>query len=231
MPSVMSLPFNLILEIMNTTKDHRSTRTLLALLAWFGVLLQLWLSIRLAQANAKSIFAGLIAYFGYFTVLTNIYVALVATAPVFAKRLSVARWFAHRSVTGCATTAILLVSIAYHFLLRDIWSPQGMQWVADTVLHYIVPIAALIYWLMSSRRGSLPAWSPLVWCIYPAAYLLYALVRGELLGTYPYPFIDVTALGYAHTITNSFGLLAAYVILGYVVWGMDRVLNGRHGTH
>lgn len=46
----------------------------LALVAWFGVLLQLLLSVRLAKSNGKSIIDGLIVYLGYFTVLSNVLV-------------------------------------------------------------------------------------------------------------------------------------------------------------
>ena len=53
---------------------------LLAVVAWFGVLLQLSLSVGLALANGKPVASGFVAYFGYFTVLTNIFVSLVCTA-------------------------------------------------------------------------------------------------------------------------------------------------------
>lgn len=51
-----------------------------ALLAWFGVLLQLVLSLRLAARNGQSVTQGLVACFGYFTVLTNLLVAASASA-------------------------------------------------------------------------------------------------------------------------------------------------------
>ena len=50
------------------------------------MLLQLWLSIRLVLADGKPVISGLVAYFGYFTVLTNIFVALVCTAGAFRQR-------------------------------------------------------------------------------------------------------------------------------------------------
>ena len=44
---------------------------LLACLAWFSVLLQRVLSVQLAITNGKPAVQGLVAYFGFFTVLTN----------------------------------------------------------------------------------------------------------------------------------------------------------------
>lgn len=45
--------------------------------------MQLFLSLRLAAANGKSMGEGLVVFFGYFTILTNILVALALTAAVF----------------------------------------------------------------------------------------------------------------------------------------------------
>src|SRR3954451_9229372 len=93
------------------------SRTLLVLLlaavAWFAVLLQLWLSVRLALDNGKTPAAGLVAYFGYFTVLTNIFMAIVATSGALSKASSASRFY-RASVVGCATTSILVVGIVYH---------------------------------------------------------------------------------------------------------------------
>jgi hypothetical protein len=199
---------------------QRAVGAALSLLAWLGVALQLRLSLELARGNGKSIAAGLGIFLGYFTILTNIFVALTATA-VAVSAGHPRSWLARRSVIGCATTAILLVGIAYHLLLRDLWSPRGLQWLADVDLHYVVPAAALLHWVAS--RGARPATTaPLLWCAYPAAYLVYALIRGAWLHDYPYPFIDAAAIGYARVALNSTGLLATYLALGYGVRALSR---------
>jgi hypothetical protein len=193
----------------------------LATVAWSSVLLQLWLSVQLGLSNGKSIVDGIVVFLGYFTVLTNIFVALVASAGALSK--SPTAWLYRPSVVGCATTAILLVGIAYHFLLRKIWSPQGAQLLADILLHYVVPAGALLHWLVYRRTEHLVAQAPLVWCLYPTLYLVYALARGELLDSYPYPFIDVATLGYQKVLLNAAGLLAAFVGLGFAVLGLARL--------
>lgn len=201
---------------------------LLAALAWFAVLLQLWLSIQLGYSNGKTLLDGLVAYFGYFTVLTNIFVALVCTAGVMARgsttMATTSRPRLYRPmIVGCATTAIVLVGIVYHLLLRKIWSPQGAQWLADVLLHYAVPLGAVVHWLVYARAADgaaaerLPAWAPLAWCVYPLAYVVYVIARGEWLGSYPYPFIDVSVLGYTQALVNTTWLLTAFIGLGYLV--------------
>lgn len=211
-----------VLRSASATPQLALIAVLLAATAWSAVLLQLWLSVRLAQENGKSIAHGVIVFLGYFTVLTNIFVAIVASAGALRSDRRPAPLYRPAWV-GCATTAILLVGIAYHFLLRNIWSPQGAQWVADVLLHYVVPGGALLHWLGYRQAARLDVSAPLLWCVYPGLYLTYALVRGEVLHNYPYPFVDVAALGYGQVAINAAGLTAAFLVLGYSVWGIGRV--------
>ena len=53
-------------------------------------------------------------------------------------------------------------------------------------------------------------------------YFGYILLRGHLLGVYPYPFVDVDKLGYALTIMNASGILAGFIVVAVLVVGLDR---------
>jgi hypothetical protein len=196
---------------------------LLAIVAWFGLLLQLWLSIRLALANGRPAIGGLISYFGYFTILTNIFVALVCTAGSLGRRAADRSFLYRLPAVGCSTAAILIVGVSYHALLREIWAPQGAEWVANLVLHYIVPAGALLHWLIYSHAGRPRWWAPLSWCWYPLAYFAYVMTRGEILSSYPYPFIDALTLGYAQTLVNAIGFLIGFIAVGYVLLGLKRL--------
>ena len=205
----------------------RLSATLLAVIAWFALLLQLNLSVHLAATNGKPAIMGAVAYFGYFTVLTNLFVALVLTLPLLVPTTAGARFADRPGVRGCAVASILVVGIGYHLLLRHVWSPQGLQWIADMLLHYVMPILFFLHWLLVLPGQRLPAASPLVWCLYPVGYLVYALLRGALLHSYPYPFIDVTAIGYGATLLNSLGLLACFAVLGAAVTAVSNLRAGR----
>lgn len=200
-------------------------QSLIAALAWFGVLLQLWLSLR----SGKTVAAGLTAFFGFFTVLTNIFVALLSTLPLACGGTRAGRWFGTDTMRGCATTAIVFVGIAYHFLLRNLWAPEGGQWVADMTLHYAVPIALFAYWIWRPPRQPIPALAPLSWSLYPALYFAYVLLRGQLIGSYPYHFIDAASIGYGRTLLNAVGLLLMFIVLGSLVKAMAR-LRGSAGA-
>src|SRR5262245_13132049 len=75
-------------------------------------------------------------YFGYFTILTNWLVVGVWIAPALGRssRLNLP------IVEGTTVTAISMVGIIYHALLASQWNPQGMQWVADLIVHTITPL-------------------------------------------------------------------------------------------
>lgn len=207
----------------------RVTGVVLAAAAWLGLVLQLVLSIRLAyRQDPPSLAAALVNYFGYFTILTNLFIALVASAEVGDVRAPWASPMARRSVAGCATASMAYVGIAYHSLLRHIWAPEGLQLIADIDLHYAVPLLAVLHWALY-RGPRLPVRSPLLWCIYPAAYFAYALVRGVWLGSYPYPFIDVSTLGYAQVGINALGLLAGFLAVGFMIWGIGRLRAASRG--
>jgi hypothetical protein len=80
-------------------------------------------------------------------------------------------------------------------------------------------------------RGCALRWTaPLWWSIYLAIYFVYVLLRGALLGHYPYGFIDASALGYAVTLRNGFFLLIAFVLLAYLLMVAWRMSTGRHAS-
>ncbi len=205
---------------------------LLAVAAWFGVLLQLWLSIRLALVNGTPVISGLVSYLGYFTVLTNIFVALVCTAGSLRQHPPRCSSLYRLPLVGCSTAAILVVGIGYHALLRESWNPQGPQWVADVVLHYVVPAGALLHWLVYRDDDRAVWWAPLSWCWYPLVYFIYVMLRGEVLSSYPYPFIDVLTLGYARSVINAVGFLVGFVVLGFALLGLRGLVKGaRSAAH
>ena len=200
---------------MNSSSSRaRACTVVLAAIAWAGVLLQCYLSLRLAVRSGKSIGGGLVVFLGYFTVLTNILVGVSLALPLLARRSAAGRFFSRAGVLAGIAVNIAFVGLSYHFLLRKTWNPEGLQWIADMALHYAIPALYVLYWGLLSPKGALRWTHPLWWSAYPAGYLAYALVRGEITGSYPYPFIDVAAIGVGRTLRNAFGLLAAFDLLG-----------------
>ena len=54
-----------------------------------------------------------------------------------------------------------------------------------------------------------------------------ALVRGALIGRYPYPFIDVGALGYGRVLVNSVGVLLGFILIALILVGAGALKKDR----
>jgi hypothetical protein len=202
---------------MNNRKLAQQALSLVAIIASFGVFLQLYISVSNAVLDGRGIMSGLMRYFAYFTVLANIFVVLVATMLAFNPRSKLGQWLEKPVVMGCVVTAILFVALAYHFLLRHVWHPEGLQLLANYVLHYVTPASLVVYWLVFPPKQMLNKLDPVRWTIFPVIYFIYALGRGVLGDTYPYYFIDVSVIGYGQTIINALVLCMIYIVLGALV--------------
>ena len=211
------------MAMRGTYQKSKAMVITLAALAWFGVLLQLYLSLHSAIENGKGVVGGLVSYFGYFTIVTNLLVCISLTMPLLAPASSAGRFFARSDVTAGVATSIVFVGLAYHLLLRNVWNPQGLNLIANDLLHYVTPILFLAYWWFYFPKGAL-RWSyPLIWGLYPTAYLIYALIRGSIIGSYPYGFLDPRAIGYQRTMINAVGLLIAFIMIGLIFTALGRV--------
>jgi hypothetical protein len=196
----------------------------LAILAWFAILLQCYLSLQLATHNGRSIVSGFEVFFSYFTVLTNLLICVSLTLALTTPSSAAGKLCSRPDTVAGIATSITFVGLSYHFLLRNIWNPQGAHLLADVLLHYVVPALYVLYWWLGSARAAALRWThPLIWSVYPTLYLVYVLIRGCIIGRYPYPFINAAHLGYAATMRNAIGLLFVFIALGLIFVALGRV--------
>lgn len=197
----------------------RAFAAIAALIGWGALILQLYLLLRLTVAEGRGLSGGIVAYLGFFTILTNILAALALSAPLVVPDSSLGRFFSRPGVNTAVAAAMALVGVAYSLLLRHTWNPQGWQLVADEALHDVMPVLFLIYWWFAVPKRAV-RWTDIPrWCVYPVGYLLYVLVRGALIGRYPYPFIDVGGLGYGRVLVNAVGLLLGFTLVALILVG------------
>ena len=154
---------------------------------------------------------------GYFTILTNLLIA----AHLFA----VARnWPMPASRAANLLVSILMVALTYHALLARLWAPQGLAWWANQGLHTAVPLAYAAWWLgfapKDVTRRDLPKW-----LLYPAAYCVYAMIRGTLTGFWAYPFLNADTLGLPRLALNILAMLAAFAVLSLAVLTLAKRLS------
>ncbi len=187
----------------------------IASLAWFAVIVQFFL---LLQNTTVPLTETVIRFFSFFTILTNTLVALYFTGRILNKPVT-----NRPALLTAVTSYILIVGLVYQVLLRHLWSPTGLQFAVDELLHSVIPLLVLVYWFQYGRKAELQFSQIRSWLYYPLFYFLLILARGALSGYYPYPFIDVTALGYGKAVLNAVVILAFFVIVqAGLVAGADR---------
>jgi hypothetical protein len=196
-----------------------------ALLGWFALALQLYLM--LVQAPGPERLEAVITYFSFFTILTNILTALVFTAVALQPKGGWGQWLCRPSVQAATAAYIAVVGMVYQLLLRQLWNPQGAQWVADVLLHSIIPVGYVLYWLLFAPRAGLSWKDAVIWLTYPAVYLVYILARGAMSGLYPYPFVDVNVLGYRGVLARAAGFLLVFLGMGLLVVTVGRRMRAR----
>jgi hypothetical protein len=177
----------------------------IALLAWFAVIVQL---ILMLNNRVVGLPETLIRFFSFFTILTNLLVALFFTG----RLLNINSVVKPGRLTA-VTSYILVVGIVYQLLLRQAWHPTGLQKLVDELLHTIIPLLVLLYWWLYEKGASLHYKQIGWWLVYPLVYFTYTLVRGLSTGYYPYPFINVNELGIKQALINGVFILIFFMLL------------------
>ena len=188
----------------------RLAAALVALVAWVALAVQLDASFGLAESLGEALWAML----RYFTVLTNLLVAVVMSFIALGVRVP-------PFVTGGTTLSIVLVGVVFFLLLRGLLELSGGAALADLLMHKVTPVLVPLWWLAFADKGGLRRRDCLLWALYPLAYFGYALVRGKAEGRYAYPFIDVASLGGAAVALNGLLIALGFVIAGLALVALD----------
>ena len=161
-------------------------------------------------------------FFSYFTIEGNLF----AVAVLLAAAVAPAR---HRRLVdllrGAATLYMVVIFLVFSVLLAGIEDSTltAVPW-DNTVLHYVMPVAVLADWLLDPPRRRIPFRTGVSWLLFPITYVGYSLVRGSIVGWYPYPFLD-PADGYSEVAVVSVAIAVVGVVLA---WAITRRGSRRH---
>jgi hypothetical protein len=187
-------------------------------LAWSGLLVQFFALF----AENGSVMASLGIMLVYFTILTNLALAILFTGMALGWR-----GFDRPMAVAGTMLAIVLVGVVYHQLLRGLMELSGGAAVANVLLHLVTPAVVPVFWIMFVRKGMLRLVDPLLWAIYPLGYLMYALVWGGMHGRYPYPFLNVEQIGWGRMWLNAAVIAAGFMVAGWGVVVLDGWIGRR----
>lgn len=187
----------------------------IAAIAWIGLGIHVEAQWRLSG----SLFAGLWFIGAYFTVLANLLVAVMFTVLAFRGPTGM-----NARLLGGLTISMALVGIVYALLLDGLIELTAGAAVANVLLHQLTPILVPVYWLLCVPKGHLRREDPVLWLSFPAAYLVYALVRGAAEGRFAYPFINYVENGIPQTASTLLIIALAFLATGWLMVLLDRRL-------
>lgn len=162
-------------------------------------------------------------FFSFFTVESNIFAAIVLLISAYvslkgkpSRRLEYFR--------GAATLYMIVVGVIYFLLLRDTTATVNspLPWVSF-ILHYLFPIYIVLDWIISPLAHTLRFKKALLWLIFPLAYLVYSLIRGSIVGWYPYQFLN------PHGLTGTPGVIGTSIAIALLCLGLTWFITRRRG--
>ncbi len=169
--------------------------------------------------RVSSISETVVRFFGFFTILTNTIVACYFSYITYSGYKKKNTIMESHGILTAITIYITAVGLVYQIILRFTWNPTGMQKIVDEMLHTVNPLLVIIYWYINRKNETLKYSQIWQWLLYPLVYIVYTLIRSQLSSYYPYPFINVTDIGYQKVIINSLAMTFLFVFISILfIW-------------
>lgn len=174
----------------------------------FGLIVQVLVAANATQGAFDTTAGRVFNVFCFFTIQSNLIVGATSLLLALNPRRSSTVFNTFR-LTGIV--AITITGIVYHSVLSGLFDLGRWALVADNVLHTIVPILAVVGWIVWGPRGLTPPRIMRLSVIFPICWLIFVLIRGPIVDYYPYHFINVTDLGYARVLVNCVWVAVLYL--------------------
>ena len=221
---------------MVLTAPRTATKSQIAMRLWHAVtalivgaalVVQIWLVIigstdvnAVTGTQPNPLPVRLTNTFSYFTIQSNILVLISAIRLLIDPTL---RGFWWRVVRLDGLLGIVITGVVYVTVLRPLASPTGIYAAVNAGLHYLPPPLVLFGWLIFGPRPRIAGRVLAGALIWPLAWIVYTLVRGAFTSWYPYPFMDVGALGYPVALRNIAVVIVIAVLLAVIMKLIDRL--------
>ena len=206
---------------MLSSKTHTFWLWTLLLCAWTGCLIKFGIfegTLRLYQIR-------------YFTNLSNLIGGIYALLALAAPRADL------RGLRGMAVLALSVTAVVYHAVLAAVFGtyiPLTLGWWGNLLVHTVTPMLMVGEWLAFRKERPLRWYHPVIWLGFPVVYFAVTVLiakLGILLPNsdtpYPYPFLDVWKLGWTVVLRNVVVMGAGFLVIGYLLVGLDTLRHKR----
>ncbi|HEY2041354.1 MAG TPA: Pr6Pr family membrane protein [Jatrophihabitans sp.] len=215
------------------TRASQIWNLLIVLVVVVAVVVQLAMVIQgkhvLTDPNGKlpNVAERILRFFSYFTIQSNILCAITAATLIVDPQRDGRIW---RVIRLDAIVGITITGIIYATLLAPIVNLHGVAALTNTAFHYVVPIITLLGWLVFGPHDLIDTETLLPSMIWPLLYMVYTVIHGEISNWYPYPFVDVSKLGYQITLRNALGIMVLLLGVSVLFMLLDRRFARRSGA-
>jgi hypothetical protein len=130
-----------------------------------------------------------------------------------------------------STVYVVVIAVVYNALLRGLPGDvrdAGYNWpqVPNEIIHVWGPIFMLLDWLLVAGFSSVRLRAAFWVVVYPLAWILFSVIRGNIDGWWAYWFLDPTDEGgVTGMLTYIFGIAALMIGLGFVLSLFARALK------
>jgi hypothetical protein len=194
-----------------------------------GLVLQVILSATSDSGSFGSAQGRVFNFFCFFTVQSNIAVAITSgmLATDLDRSSTVFRVFRLVGVVAIAVTGVV-----FYIALKELHELTGWDALADFILHTASPILSTLGWVVLGPRRQL-SWRVIgLAALPPFAWLMFTLIRGtfvqDVAGNdyYPYPFMNVQEHGYAVVLANCAIVVVLFFVLCSAALALDKRVPG-----
>ncbi|HYH93643.1 MAG TPA: Pr6Pr family membrane protein [Candidatus Saccharimonadales bacterium] len=116
--------------------------------------------------------------------------------------------------------------VVYGLLLSGTDVDTQLAWVND-VVHRLFPLVVIADWLVDPPQHRISFRDSLIWLVFPLAWTWYTLIRGAIVGWYPYPFLDPANGGYGTVAGYVVGIFVFGIVLCAVIAALGSALAAR----
>ena len=184
-----------------------------------GVVWELFATLGRGPEAGDSTATLVVHFFSYFTILSNLLVG-VTSAMLLVNPVCDGRVF--RIARLDALLCIAVTGIVYNTVLAGLQELSVAGLFTNLFMHQAGPLLAVVGWLVVGPRPRIdPAtiwWS----VVAPLAWIVYIFVQGAFTRWYPYPFMDVTEIGYPQAVLNTGVVAVVFLGLAALLGLVDR---------
>jgi len=197
-----------------------------AAVAWFALAFQLVLVLTgeavLVEEDPPGLAARIYRYFAYFTIQSNLLVAVTST--VLARDPAADRpgW---RVARLAALVGITVTGVVHFFLLRPLLDLDGANWAVDKLLHIVVPLLAVAAWAAVGPRPRASLRESAYALVWPLAWTAWTLVVAQVDGWVPYPFLNADEEGWGAVVVACVGITVLFLAVFALYGWLDRRLR------